>query len=123
MEDGYGMSLPEDFGKVTGVKGTYGPNDNAYIDNCVRRAAKQLVDASVIYSDGHYAHSNARELPEQHPLRLALNVLADHDKDICEFANAEHDPVLFAPYAPSEEDKHRWDKKEYQGPAGNTNEK
>ena len=90
------------------IDGAYGPNDNGYMVNGVREAAKHLKLVTMIYSEGHYPHSNAREVPEDHPIVVALRLLAEFDKDKCQYANVEHDPKLFAPYKPTEEAKQRW---------------
>lgn len=92
-----------------GPIGSNGPNDYGYINIRVRQAADLLVRATKLYCEGHYPHSNARELPHKHPLAKALRALAKADKETAFYANTTHDPTLFAPYQPTEAAKHRWD--------------
>ncbi len=92
-----------------GATGSYGPNDNGYINGNVRRAADSIQNAIILWCEGHYPHSNARVIPDDHPLVLALHALAEVDQSTCEFANVPHDPALFTPYKPTEEAQHRWD--------------
>lgn len=92
------------------VKGFYGPNDDGYIDNAIREAAKILVRASEIWSEGHYPHSNAKVMPETHSIAKALKELAECDKELAQYANKEHDPKLFEPHMPSEDAQNRWNK-------------
>lgn len=99
-----------------GCTGTVGPNDYGYMVGHVRRAAEHLVRASDLYSEGHYAHSNAREMPMDHPIAVALAALAKFDQEFSQWNNAEHDPELFKPHQPTEAAKHRWDKPA--GPVG-----
>jgi hypothetical protein len=89
-------------------KGSYGPNDYWYINNHVRRAAQDIVYAINLYCEGHYAHSNARDIPLDHPLCIALNALAETDKQTAMYANLEHEPKLFEIYKPSDQAKNRW---------------
>jgi hypothetical protein len=91
-----------------GPQGNVGPNDNGYINGLVRAAAVTLQAAIEIYCEGHYPHSNARLLPHLHPLATALRALAKTDKETARYANKTHDPVLFVPYEPPEENRHRW---------------
>jgi hypothetical protein len=91
-----------------GPKGSYGPNDYGYINSCVRKAAQDIAYAINLYCEGHYPHSNARDIPNDHPLCIALTALAEADKQTAEYANLEHDPKLFEIYKPSEQAKNRW---------------
>lgn len=100
-----GLQQARDAGPI----GTNGPNDYGYINARVRMAARLLVGATELYCEGHYPHSNARELPHKHPLAKALRALAKVDKETAFYANTTHDPTLFAPYCPTEAAKHRWD--------------
>jgi hypothetical protein len=93
----------------SGCEGSYGANDDGYINAAVRRAAVILRGATDLWSEGHYAHSNARMMPAEHPLARALACLAETDKETARYANTTHDPALFAPHMPSEEAQHRWD--------------
>lgn len=90
--------------------GTHGPNDNGYINRCARKAAETIRMATYLWCEGHYPHSNARIIPEDHPLVKALEALAQIDKDTARFANLEHDPSLFLPHRPTEEALIRWEK-------------
>jgi hypothetical protein len=89
----------------------YGPNDHGYMVAAVRQAAERLKWASELYCEGHYPHSNAKDMPDDHPIARALKALAEFDKETCHFHNVEHDPILFEPHKPTEEAKHRWDAK------------
>lgn len=95
-----------------GIAGTHGPNDNGYLNLIIRRAAKELVSASSLWSEGHYPHSNARVMPENHHIALALKHLAEMDKETAEYANVKHAPKLFEPYVPSVANQTRWDRPE-----------
>jgi hypothetical protein len=92
-----------------GIAGTFGPNDDGYINQLVRLAAANLRKASDLWSEGHYAHSNARVMPQDHPLARALAALAEVDRDTASHANTVHDPALFIPHLPSEAAQHRWE--------------
>jgi hypothetical protein len=92
-----------------GIKGSCGPNDNGYINVNIRDAAKSLRGASELWSEGHYPHSNAKVMPDDHPIAKALAALAEVDKATAWFANTTHDPELFKPHVPSEQAQHRWD--------------
>ena len=93
-----------------------GPNDGGYINQCVRGAAKHIQNAIRLYCEGHYAYRNARDIPANHGLVLALNALADIDKHTAEYDNNVHDPSLFIPYKPTEKAKHIFDG--FEGPEG-----
>uniref|UniRef100_A0A6M3IFZ7 Uncharacterized protein n=1 Tax=viral metagenome TaxID=1070528 RepID=A0A6M3IFZ7_9ZZZZ len=107
-------------GPVGVIGGTYGPNDNGYLCCGIRKAAAQLVSCSELWSEGHYPHSNARIMPEDHPIAVALAALANLDCQIAAYNNVSHDPRLFSPYMPSYASQHRWDGTE--GPAGSDDE-
>ena len=100
----------------TGPPGPFGPNDSGYINELVRRAAGLLTRATELYCQGHYPHSNARDIPAEHGLCRALAALADVDSNTACFANRTPEPALFEPCRPTEADKHRWD--QYQGEPG-----
>ena len=97
-----------DIDQHKGQGGSYGSNDMGYMVAAVRLAAEKLQRASWLYSEGHYPHSDARDMPEDHPIAIALRALAAFDKDHCHYYNKEHDPALFEPYKPPEENKHRF---------------
>lgn len=94
---------------LEGVTGLYGPNDYGYMNLCIRRAAKQIQDAITLYCEGHYAHSNARIIPQSHPLVESLKMLKIADEQTCEYANEKHEEKLFIPYTPPLENQTRWD--------------
>lgn len=96
-------------GPQGGAVGSYGPNDHGYMVSAVRTAAQRIHDATYLYSEGHYPHSNARIMPADHPLAVALSELAKFDREFCKYANLAHDPKLFTPHMPTEEAMHRWD--------------
>ena len=89
-------------------KGRYEPNDDGYINDNVRAAAKHIAKAIHIYCEGHYAHSNAKDIPEGHPLVTIMNHLRELDEDTAEMANREYDPKLFKIHKPSKKAKTRW---------------
>ena len=91
-----------------GVEGLYGPNDGGYIHTRLVAAAKELKDAQILYSQGHYAHSNAKIIPNDHPLRVAMEELAKLDKEYAQHANKEPNKELFSTYEPPHEDTIRW---------------
>jgi len=93
-----------------------GPNDYGYINQHVRKAAAEIKHAMEIWCEGHYAHSNAKSIPWDHPLVKALSALSDVDFDTAGYDNKEHDPSLFARHQPTEAAMHRWDGTE--GPPG-----
>ncbi len=92
-----------------GPIGSYGPNDLGYLNTAIRRAADILVQASELWSEGHYPHSNAKVMPEWHPIARALDELRKTDLETAQYANIKHDPKLFAPYVPSIKNQTRWD--------------
>jgi len=92
----------------TGPTGNYGPNDLGYINCAVRRAAVEVQRAIYLYCEGHYPHSNARSIHRKHPLVKAIKALAKVDEETAAYANVQHDPKLFTPYEPPEENQHRW---------------
>ena len=95
-------------GENFGTMGFYGPNDDGYLCLEIREVAKKLQRCSELWSEGHYPHSNARVMPHNHPIRIALLELAKVDKEIAKYANLEHDINLFEPYEPSLENQTRW---------------
>jgi hypothetical protein len=101
-----------------GPVGKYGPNDYGYLNYQIREAADILVGASTLWSEGHYPHSNAKVMPDDHPIAVALRELAKVDEQTAIYANLEPDPNLFKPYVPSKENQTRWDRPEYVGQPG-----
>lgn len=101
-----------------GPVGYYGPNDTGYMTLSVEAAAKTIKAATRLYSEGHYPHSNARLVPDDHPLAVALHHLGECHKQNCHHGNVEHDPEMFKPYVPSVENQTRWDRY----PPGSTGE-
>lgn len=91
-------------------EGGFGPNDRGYLCFTIRSAAKTLVEASELWSEGHYPHSNARVMPWDNQIAIALSALSDLDSNIAVYANLAHDPRLFLPYVPSIEAQTRWDR-------------
>lgn len=89
-------------------KGRYEPNDEGFINDQVREAAKRIGKAIHIYCEGHYAHSNARDIPEDHALVAIMKLLKELDADTAEQANRVHDPKLFKIHKPSKKAKTRW---------------
>ncbi len=89
-------------------KGRYEPNDEGFINDHVREAAQSIAKAIHIYCEGHYAHSNARDIPAGHPLVEIMKRLADLDLATAEKANRAHDPKLFKIHKPSAKAKTRW---------------
>lgn len=87
-----------DISGSTGVVGSYGPNDYGYIHAAIVRAAKELKIAQELYSQGHYPHSKACEIPMDHPLRTAMEAFAILDKEYAHYANEIPDPDLFSTY-------------------------
>jgi hypothetical protein len=94
------------------VTGFHGPNDGGYIHLAIKESAKYLKRAQELFSQGHYPHSNAKEIPKDHPLRVAMEQMSKIDEQYAFYANTKPDPEYFSTYEPSEEDKHRWDKYE-----------
>ena len=72
----------------------FGPNDNGYINEHVRAAAKHITIAIDLYCFGHYGASN-QQIPDDHGLVIALNALKLVDIDTAPYANTAHDPSLF----------------------------
>lgn len=89
-------------------KGRYEPNDDGFINDHVREAAKQVGKAIHIYCEGHYAHSNARDIPGDHSLVAVMQLLKQLDEDTAERANRAHDPKLFKIHKPTKKAKTRW---------------
>lgn len=99
-----------------GVRGFCGPNDGGYIHDAITKAATHLKAAMELYSQGHYPHSNAKVIPQDHPFRDIMNRLAELDNEYARFANKEPNPEFFSVYEPPYEDTIRWDLP--QGPDG-----
>lgn len=93
-----------------GQSGHYGPNDYGYIHTIIVECAKNIKRAQELYSQGHYAHSNAKIISNDHPLRKVMEQLAEIDKEYAQFANTKPDTGLFSTYEPPIEDTTRWDK-------------
>lgn len=89
-------------------KGRYEPNDDGFINDHVREAAKSIGKAIHIYCEGHYAHSNARDIPQTHRLVAIMGLLKDLDEQTAEKANRPHDPKLFKVHQPTKKAKTRW---------------
>lgn len=92
-----------------GPKAVFGPNDGGYIWSFALESAKALKEAQKIYSLGHYPHSNARVIPIDHPLRKAMVILSEIDKEFAHFANRKPGGEEFKTFEPTEEQKKRWD--------------
>ncbi len=89
-------------------KGRYEPNDEGYINDHVRDAAESVSKAIHVYCEGHYAHSNAKDIPSDHPLVTIMDQLRELDKETAEHANRIHDPSLFKIHKPTRKAKTRW---------------
>ena len=92
------------------VSGSFGPNDGGYIHQRLVNSAKEIKKAQELYSQGHYAHSNAKIIPQGHPLRVIMEQLAELDKQYAMYANTTPNKDLFSTYEPPIEDTIRWDK-------------
>lgn len=89
-------------------KGRYQPNDEGFINDHVRAAAEHIRKAIHVYCEGHYAHSNAKDIPSDHELVEVLKRLEQLDKDTAEHANRTHDSKLFKVHKPTQKAKTRW---------------
>lgn len=89
-------------------KGRYEPNDEGFINDHVRDAAANISKAIHVYCEGHYAHSNAKDIPSDHPLVTIMDQLRELDKETAEHANRIHDPSLFKIHKPTKKAKTRW---------------
>ncbi|MCH6255533.1 hypothetical protein MLD52_03175 [Puniceicoccaceae bacterium K14] len=89
-------------------EGRYKPNDDGFINDHVREAAKQVSKAIHVFCEGHYAHSNAKDIPDEHELVKVLNLLEILDQETAEHANRTHDPKLFKVHKPTKAAKTRW---------------
>lgn len=111
MKDGLVLGLQK-VGIYLGLwlmeKGRFEPNDEGYINDHVREAAKSIGKAIHVYCDGHYAHSNARDIPKSHALVEIMELLKELDEDTAEKANRVHDPKLFKIFKPTQKAKTRW---------------
>ena len=105
---------------LDGPDGIYGPNDQGYIHQLVREAGRILGNATYLWSEGHYPHSNARVMPDDHPLAIALAQLSELDRTTARYNNMSPDPDFFKPYYPPLEHQTRWDK--YEGATGHNDE-
>lgn len=85
---------------MTSVKGLCGPNSYGYASAHIRVAAKNLKEAISLVTFGYLPAKMCKLLPESHPMLVALQQLAQADKETCEYANEAHDPKLFEPYDP-----------------------
>lgn len=104
---------------LSGVKGSFGANDFGYIHQRVVNCANELKKAQELYSQGHYPHSNAKIIPEAHPLRIAMEQLSKLDEMFAMYANKEPNEAQFTTYEPPIEDTIRWNK--YKGEDGKQN--
>ena len=98
------------------MSSSFGPNDGGYIHRSIVNCAKELKKAQKLYSQGHYSHSNAKIIPQEHPFRIIMVQLAELDKQYAMYANTTPDEELFSTYEPPIEDTKRWDK--YAGEEG-----
>lgn len=89
-------------------KGRYEPNDEGFINDHVRDAAESISKAIHVYCEGHYAHSNAKDIPDNHPLVAIMNHLRELDKETAEHGNRIHEPTLFKIHKPTQKAKTRW---------------
>lgn len=89
-------------------KGRYEPNDQGYINDHVRDAAASISKAIHVYCEGHYAHSNAKDIPDGHPLVTIMNHLRELDEETAEYGNRLHDPSLFNIHKPTKKARTRW---------------
>ena len=89
-------------------KGRFEPNDDGFINDQVRDAAGSIAKAIHVYCEGHYAHSNARDIPADHPLVEVMSLLQELDEDTAERANRAHEPKLFKIHTPTRKAKTRW---------------
>ena len=89
-------------------KGRYEPNDEGFINDHVRDAAASVSKAIHVYCEGHYAHSNAKDIPVDHPLVKIMNHLRALYKDTAEHGNRLHNPSLFKIHKPTRKAKTRW---------------
>lgn len=78
-----------------GLTGTNGPNDGAYCNVCIRRAASEIRQAIGFMFVGYMPKEYARPVPENHPLVKALEALALADQETVHSANTTHAPELF----------------------------
>lgn len=89
-------------------KGRYEPNDEGHINDHVREAAKAVGKAIHVYCEGHYAHSNARDIPKSHALVEIMELLRELDEETAEKANRVHEAKLFKIHKPTQKAKTRW---------------
>lgn len=89
-------------------KGRYERNDEGFINDHVREAATSISKAIHLYCEGHYAHSNAKDIPNNHSLVKIMNLLKELDENTAEHANRTHEPKLFIIHKPTPEAKTRW---------------
>lgn len=86
----------------------HGPNDYGFLHNQILKCSEYLKEAQILYSEGHYPHSNAKVIPQDHPLRIAMKELEKLDWMYARFANREPNPKFFSTYEPSLENQTRW---------------
>ena len=89
-------------------KGRYELNDEGFINDHVREAATSISKAIHVYCEGHYAHSNAKDIPNNHSLAKIMNLLKELDENTAEHANRVHAPKLFKTHKPTSKAKTRW---------------
>jgi hypothetical protein len=89
-------------------KGRYEPNDEGFTNDHIREAASNISKAIHVYCEGHYAHSNAKDIPTSHALVEIMNLLKELDQDTAEHANHVHDSKLFKVHKPTSKAKTRW---------------
>ena len=68
----------------------------AVANRYIREAARALQLAGIYFTD----QNGNVELPVDHPLNLALNLLSDLDVKTAYHAGAEHDPARFKLFGP-----------------------
>lgn len=76
-----------------GLEGTYGPNDTAYSNSCVIRAA-ECIKSAISFRCVGYGWGNAY-VSEKHPFRIALTALKENDARHHRFSNRAHDESAF----------------------------
>ncbi|HAT60705.1 MAG TPA: hypothetical protein DCS60_08045 [Opitutae bacterium] len=80
--------------------GRFEPNDDGFINDHVHKAAVSISKVICVYFEGHYANSNAKAIPEEHPLVTIRNRLKEQNEQTAEFGNLVHEPSLFKIHQP-----------------------
>lgn len=89
-------------------KGRYQPNDEGFINDHAREATSHIKKAIHVFCEGHYAHSNAKDIPEDHELVQILKLLETLDRDTAEHANRTHVAKDYKVHKPTKAAKTRW---------------